>query len=140
MKGREDRDTLRLYEEARGSQAASPFFDEIKAQSFIYNLVVEACELRHSSPTSELVKAVYGLIYDMLFEEGYRLRLPEEDSLRHFTIEQGVAFREHIARNGYFIANHKWLLPEWRQNVLLMVAGILDYFPRFYNNNSFNKF
>ena len=128
-KHREDRDTLRRYEEAEANQRASPLFDDEKASSFTYNLVQEACELRHPSPTTEFFTTVYAVVYDMLFEEGYRLRLPERASISHFTIEQAVAFREHIARNTYFIANHKWLLPEWRENAVLMLAGILDYFP-----------
>ena len=129
VKGREDKDTLSLHREAAINSHSSPFSNDEKATDFMYALAKEACELRHGEPVSELGEALYSAVADLLFEDGFFIRIPDENWIANLTLEEGVNIRKIFQRNKRFVAQHQYLLPPWRKKVLGMYSIILDSFP-----------
>ena len=56
-KTRELDETFALCREAEQNLPASPFYDDDTSFKFVYALVVEICEQRHSQPTTSLGEA-----------------------------------------------------------------------------------
>lgn len=126
---REREDTLTLYREVKRNLSDSPFYDDDTSGSFIFNLVIEICEVRNSLPTIPLGESLYEAIGDLLFADGFLIKLPEERVLERLVLEEGVAFRELLIRNRRFLADHERLLPIWRRKVLILFSGLLGSFP-----------
>ncbi len=126
---REREDTLALYREAEENLPRSPFYDSDASATYIYDLVIEICEERHSSPTTALGEALFEAIGDLLFADGFRIELPEVSALESINLETQVAFRELLVRNRRFLADHKRLLPIWRRKVIILFSGLLGHFP-----------
>ncbi|MBI3894351.1 MAG: type IV secretion system DNA-binding domain-containing protein [Acidobacteria bacterium] len=126
---REVRDTLKLCAEVTSARSASPFADEKRLGRFLVDLIAEICERRGVTPSIPLGGMLWGTIKNLLYFDGILVELPEESVLRNLTLEEGVQMRATLNRQLHFLTDHDRLLTLWRNKLLNLFAGLLEYFP-----------
>ena len=122
-------ETRALLEQLRHAQHASPLGTHEQASAFALEVVVEVCECRGGTPAAPLGTALYFTIFDLLHHDALIGELPPLDEVEHASLEEGVRLRAAFRRTERFLAAHARLLPLWREKVVQLFAGLLEYFP-----------
>jgi hypothetical protein len=110
-------------------QQASPLSNEEQTGTFIIDVIADACEKHGSLPGIPLGEALYGTIKALMWEDALIGDLPDEDTIRAASIEEGVRLRAAIRRHERFLQSHTKLLPIWREKLVWLFKGMLGYFP-----------
>lgn len=126
---RELEDTVDLYARVITARAESPFPDKARLDSFIVDLIFEVCERRGVTPSIPLGRALYSTIKNLLYFDGFLVELPEESVLPKLTLEEGVLFRATLTRHLRFLTDRDRLLTIWRDKLVWVFSGMLEYFP-----------
>lgn len=126
---RELRDTIELYTRVTYARDDSPWGSDDETGSFLLDLIHDICEKRGVTPSLPLGEALWSAITRLLYLEGFIVTLPEKSSLEHLTIEEGVELRATLNRQLRFLADQKRLLPIWREKLVWLFSGMLEYFP-----------
>jgi hypothetical protein len=126
---REQGDTFALYDQVEAAQARSPFSDEERISDFIIELIFEVCERRGVTPSTPLGNALYETIKGLLYFDGLLIELPERSAISKLTIEEGVHLRAAWKRHLHFLDDHKRLTTIWREKLVWIFSGMLEYFP-----------
>lgn len=126
---RELGDTVDLYARVKSALPDSPFADEERLGRFVIDLIFEICERRGITPSLPLGGALYATIKNLLYFDGLLVELPEESVLQKLTLEESVLLRATMDRHLRFLAVHNRLLPIWRDKLVWVFSGILEYFP-----------
>lgn len=128
-KEREQRETIKLYEEVKRAFDATPYADNDKANDFIFNIVVEACDRAGVTPTIDLGEALYSTVRGLLAAEGSIYGFVDINPRAELTLEEGVSLREFLNRKRRFLSDHDRLLDIWREKVIRTLEGIIGYLP-----------
>ncbi len=128
-RNRELEDTRALFEEAKAALADSPFAIDEAVNEFIIDLIFEACERRGITPSTPLGEALFSAIRDLLYLDGIAVRVLREPNLAAVTLEEGVELRALLNRTVRFQADMERLLPIWREKLVWVFSGMLEYFP-----------
>ncbi len=126
---RERRETRELHEEVKRLYEASPYVGSEAANTFIYEIVVEACDRAGVVPTIPLGEALFETVRGLLATEGSIYGFPEVDFAGEMTLEEGVALRSYLHRKRRFLSDHERLLAIWREKLLWLFSGILGCMP-----------
>lgn len=126
---REQGDAFALYDRVENAQARSPFRDEDKISDFIIEIIFEVCEQRGVTPSIPLGTALYETIKGLLYFDGLLIGLPERSVIFKLTIEEGVHLRATWKRHLHFLDDHKRLTVIWRDKLVWLFSGMLEYFP-----------
>lgn len=111
------------------SQWASPFHTEDQVRTFIIDIIAEACERHGTLPGVPLGGALYGAIKELLWDDSIIGELPDESEIRNLSIEEGVRVRASFKRRQHFLEASNRLLPIWREKLVWLFRGMLEYFP-----------
>ncbi len=109
--------------------AGSPFADEGGVDAFATDLIFEICERRGVTPSLPLGQALYAVIVEILFLDGIAVTFTGIENTAALTIEEGVELRALAQRAIRFHADRERLLAIWREKVVRVFAGMLEYFP-----------
>lgn len=126
---REIQDTLNLCAQVTQARSTSPFADEKQLSNFLIDLIHEICERRGVTPSIPLGGMLWGTIKSLLYFDGMLVELPDKAALARLTLEEGVLVRATLNRQLRFLSDHDRLLTIWRDKLLYMFAGALEYFP-----------
>ncbi|MEW6312979.1 MAG: hypothetical protein AB1513_02855 [Pseudomonadota bacterium] len=126
---REEADTLALYDRVRDVRARSPFADDAAVGQFIMGIIDEVCEKRGVGLSLPLGNALYDAIHDLLYFDGLLVTLPDRSTIGKLTLEEGVYARATLARHLRFLDDHKRLATIWRDKLVWLFAGLLEYLP-----------
>jgi len=126
---REQGDTFALYDQVESAQARSPFRDEEKLSDFIVDLIIEACDKYGVAPSIPLGSALYRTIKGLLYFDGLLVELPDRSAISKLTVEEGVHLRAAWKRHLHFLDDHERLAVIWRDKLIWLFSGMLEYFP-----------
>ena len=126
---RELQDTVNLCAQVTEARSNSPFADEKRLSNFLIDLIHEICERRGVTPSIPLGGMLWGTIKSLLYFDGMLVELPDQAALARLTLEEGVLVRATLNRQLRFLADHDRLLTIWRDKLLYMFSGALEYFP-----------
>ncbi len=129
VRERELDDTRDLYARAQSARDASPFGSDEQVDSFLLDLIEDICEERGVTPSGALREALRRAIRRLLYLEGFIIELPATSSLDHLTIKEGAELRAALTQQLRFLADQKRLLSIWREKLVWLFSGILQYFP-----------
>mgnify|MGYP001610422817 FL=1 len=125
---RELRDMLDLCAQVSSAQSSSPFADEKRLNSFLVDLIHEICERRGVTPSIPLGGMLWGTVKSLLHFDGILVELPDQSALAKLTMEEGVQMRATLNRQLHFLEDHERLLSMWREKLVNVFAGLLEYF------------
>ncbi|MEW8077963.1 MAG: DUF87 domain-containing protein [Candidatus Thiodiazotropha endolucinida] len=126
---RERKETRTLHAAVMRTQSQTPFASDREVDRFIIDLMFAICEECGVTPTDALGNALYVVLHDLLYLEGFLLDLPEARALKNLTLEEGVALRSQLRRHLRFLSDHTRLLPMWKDKLFYLFSGTLRYFP-----------
>jgi hypothetical protein len=126
---REHEETLELYRQVARASPEAPFTDEAALHRFVTDLIFEICERRGVTPSAPLADALYHTIRLLLAFEGFVVELPEEGALPNLTLEEAVHLRATWRRHLRFLSDQERLLALWREKLIWVFSGLLEYFP-----------
>lgn len=126
---RERKETRTLHTAVTRIQSQTPFASDREVDRFIIDLIFAICEECGVTPTDALGNALYTVLHDLLYLEGFLLDLPEARALKNLTLEEGVALRSRLRRHLRFLSDHTRLLPMWKDKLFFLFSGTLRYFP-----------
>jgi len=122
-------ETLSILQRLRRNEKSSPLKSEDDTTKFIVDIVFEACERRKAVPAAPFGGALYGVVYDLLHEDAIIGELPLPSEIDSITLEEGVRLRAAFKRHERFLEAHRRLLPIWKEKLLWLFSGLIDYFP-----------
>lgn len=128
-KSREHEDNCALYDRVANVQAHSVFSDEPKVTDFIVGIIFEVCEVRGVTPSIPLGSALYETIRGLLYYDGLIVELPERAIIAKLSLEEGVYVRAAWKRHLRFQDDHERLITIWREKLVWLFSGMLEYFP-----------
>jgi hypothetical protein len=128
-KSREFRETVNLYDKVEGAYQDTPLSDRRTCGAFVVDLIHEACERRGVVPSVPLGQALYETLFCLLEHDGFIIELPERDAIPRLTLEESLELRVLLRRQLRFIEDHKRLLPLWREKLIWVFSGLLEYLP-----------
>jgi hypothetical protein len=125
-----ERAEMRAFlERLRDAQRASPLSSDEKISAFVFDMVVDVCERRGVTPAAPLGVALYTATKELLHHDAMIGELPDLAEVEGASLEEGVRLRAAFRRNERFLAAHTRLLPLWREKIVSVFAGCLEYFP-----------
>lgn len=124
---RELAETRELFAQVRERQRASIFGDRLPG--FIVQIIADATEERGVLPGVPLGGALYGTIQDLLVTEAILMDVEETPAFENYTMEEGVAARQALRQHLRFLEDHERLIPIWREKLVWLFRGMLEYFP-----------
>ncbi|MBI5450164.1 MAG: type IV secretion system DNA-binding domain-containing protein [Gammaproteobacteria bacterium] len=122
-------DTYALLSQVKDVAQVSPFYAEEDLNEFLYELIQDVCARKEIIPSIPLGEALWETIRHLLYLEGFLLHIPDDLSIEHLTLEEGVVFRASLKRHLRFLSQHERLLPVWREKLAIVLSAILEYFP-----------
>ncbi len=120
---------LALYDRVDDVQHHSPLAQESKVTDFIVEIIFEVCEARGVTPSIPLGSALYETIRGLLYYDGLIIELPERAIIPKLSIEEGVELRATWKRHLRFQDDHERLTTIWREKLVWLFSGMLEYFP-----------
>jgi hypothetical protein len=126
---REQGDTFALYDKVAYAEYRSPFGDEEKISDFIVEIIFEVCERLGVTPSIPLGSGLYETIKGLLYFDGLLVELPDRSAISRLTLEEGVYLRAEWNRHLHFIDDHERLGVIWRDKLVWLFSGMLQYFP-----------
>lgn len=126
---REREDTLVLYRELQPLCERAFLADEDARWKFLFEFIVEICRKFDMSPSDQLGSALYDVLLQLLYDDGFLINLPEESALANCTLEEGVTLREMFRRSIRVHKDQERLLTEWRTKLSYLFPGILRSLP-----------
>ncbi|MEW8521634.1 MAG: DUF87 domain-containing protein [Candidatus Thiodiazotropha endolucinida] len=126
---RERKETRALHTAVARTQSQTPFTSDREVDRFIIDLMFAICEECGVTPTDALGNALYAVLHDLLYLEGFLLDLPEARALKNLTLEEGVALRAQLRSHQRFLSDHSRLLPLFKDKLFYLFSGTLRYFP-----------
>lgn len=126
---RELQETVDLCARVARARSNSPFADEGRLGDFLIDLIHEICEKRGVTPSIPLGEMLWGTIKSLLYFDGLLVQLPDESVLAKLTLEEGVLVRATLNRQLRFLADQDRLLTIWRDKLVYLFSGALEYFP-----------
>lgn len=126
---REFAETLDLVRRVQGMQAQSPFTDEDTLRKFIVDIIFEASERWGMTPGVPLGGALYSVVKELLVFDSLMAELPAESDIETYTVEEGVKLRASLRAHERFLEAQERLLPIWREKLVQIFTGIIDYLP-----------
>jgi hypothetical protein len=126
---RELREAVDLGARVASAREASPFANERRLSVFLIDLIHDICERRGVTPSIPLGSMLYGTIKELLYFDGLLVELPDESALAKLTLEEGVLVRATLNRQLRFLTDHDRLLTIWRDKLVYLFSGMLEYFP-----------
>ncbi|MEX0921414.1 MAG: hypothetical protein WDZ84_01445 [Rhodovibrionaceae bacterium] len=125
---REARDTLALYTRVRTLHEQSPYAG-LELHDFVSDIILEACQEAELTPVPRLTNAIGFLIEGLLAAEGFFDGPPESPEISRLTTDEAVALRTRLARAERFLIDYKRKEAIWRDKVIVIVAGLMQYLP-----------
>ena len=122
-------ETLALLQRVRRMQSPTPFNEKDKLAEFITDIIFEACERFSTTPGIPLGESLYSTIKELMVRDSLLMDFPEPSILSTLTIEEGVRLRASLKTHERFLSAHERLLPIWREKLVWLFAGMLEYFP-----------
>lgn len=98
------------------------------AQSFVFEVAVDACSRARVTPSIALGEALYSAAWELLAKEGF-IGLPQVENLESLTLEEGVCLRNYLARKERFLFDYPRLCDLAREKLIRLFEGILAYLP-----------
>lgn len=126
---REHEDTFALYDQVESARYRSPLGDIESAKEFVAAIIHEACEKRGVSPSDSLIEALWGIISDLIYYDGLLVELPDRSAIWNLTIEEEVHLRSRLQRHLNFQRDAERLSVIWRDKLVWLFAGLLEYLP-----------
>ncbi len=118
-----------LYDRVHDVEHHSPLAQESKVTDFIVGIIFEVCEVRGVTPSIPLGSALYETIRGLLYYDGFIIELPERAIIPKLSIEEGVELRALWKRHLRFQDDHERLTTIWREKLVWLFSGMLEYFP-----------
>lgn len=128
-KAQEEKETRALLLRAETLARTGTFRTEESILDLATEIVVEVCEQHEVTPSAPLGDALYQVIRDLLYAEGFVVDLPKERDLQHLTLEEGVRLRATLRRYIRFEEAQDRLLPIWKEKLVWIFSGMLGYLP-----------
>lgn len=125
----EAEETRRLYDQARALWEASALSDPARETDFIIDIILEAGQRAGGHPTIPLGEALFGLLLNLIREDGLLFRFPEVTSFEALSIDEGIALRKRLRRIERFFANEPFYLDIWQEKIIRIIEGIVGYLP-----------
>ena len=126
---RERKETVKLYREVKEAFEASPFCDPEAADDFMFEIVEEAGRRAGAKPSLDLLDALFETVRGLLIDEGSLFGWHEVDFSKELGFEEGVQLRNYLRRKKRFLADHERLADIWREKVIWIFVGLIDYLP-----------
>ena len=126
---REREDTLRLYRELKPLCDESVLINREVRGDFLLGLINEICHKLDMSPSRRLGSALYDALFQLLYDDGFLVNLPDESALANITIEEGVLVREQMRHSIRVHKDYERLIAEWREKLSWLFSGMLRSFP-----------
>lgn len=120
---------LASLQRVRRAQNASPLSDREQISTFIVDIIADACERYATLPGVPLGGGIYAAIDALLQEDAFIGDLVEDSVVPDLTIDEGVRLRAALKRRERFLQSHSRLLPIWREKLIWLFKGMLEYFP-----------
>jgi len=128
-KQREAAETRELVRRARAEGGRATLRDDKAILDLATEIVFEVCERHGVTPAAPLADALYWVIHDLVYFDGLRVDTPAEDDLATLTLDEGVRLRAKLNRHLHYMAAESRLLPVWREKLVWIFSGMLEYFP-----------
>lgn len=128
-RSREEKETLALYDRVCAASSGSTFSDKDEIVDFVANIINEACDRHHASPTLPLCRALYATIIELMYCDDLLMELPERASIAGLTIDEGVALRASLRHRLHFLESEERLVPIWKEKLIWLFSGMLGYLP-----------
>ncbi|MGE0356481.1 MAG: type IV secretory system conjugative DNA transfer family protein [Burkholderiales bacterium] len=128
-KQREAAETRELVRRVRDEGRRATLRDEKAILDLATEIVFEVCERHGVTPAAPLADALYWVIHDLVYFDGLRVETPADDDLATLTLDEGVRLRAKLNRHLHYVAAEDRLLPVWREKLVWIFAGMLEYFP-----------
>lgn len=126
---RELNETVELCARVASARNQSPFANERQLGDFLIDLIHEICERRGVTPSIPLGEMLWATIRGLLYFDGILVDLPDKSVLAKLTLEEGVLARATLNRQLRFITDQDRLLTIWRDKIVYVFSGVLEYFP-----------
>jgi hypothetical protein len=124
----EKSETQALYDRVRRLVARSPYGDA-QREEFVTDVVEEACSRVDAVPITRLTEALGAVVRDLLTFDSQVYGLPQIGNLDALTTEEGMTLRALLSRKERFLGDHERLLGLWREMVVSLLAGLLEFLP-----------
>lgn len=125
----EMQETRALLTRVNSMRERSPFGTDDIVSTFIMDIIEEATRERGGLPGVPLGNALYNLVLDLLYEDALIGELPTIEQIETASIEEGVRLRAAMKRYERFLHAHTRLTVIWRDKVVWLIRGMLEYFP-----------
>ncbi len=125
----EREETLALLRRAKQAQSASPLKSDKEISRFIIDIIADACDKHRTMPGIPLGGSLYETIKDLLIVDTLIGELIDESAINNLSVEEGVRIRAALKRHERFLVAHTRLLPIWREKLVWLFRGMLEYFP-----------
>jgi len=107
----------------------APFNSDDDITKFIVDIIFEVCDEYKATPGEPFGEALYVVIYDLLHQDAIIGELPKPSEIDSITVEEGVRLRAAFKRHERFHKAQARLLPIWREKLVWLFSGLIDYFP-----------
>lgn len=128
-KSRDAAEIRALYDRVRAAHAESPYANPDGADTFVIDLVTEACERAKVTPSWALAAMLYELTRQLLDQDGLLFGFPEEIAIETLDIEESVELRGYLQRKERFLSERDRLEDVWHEKAIRTIEGILGYLP-----------
>lgn len=129
-KKKEEAETLALLHELKRTQRIHhPLNNQDEISNFIVDIIADACERHGTLPGVPLGGALYYTIEQLLYEDSMIGDLPNDTEIKNLTIEEGIRLRSTLKRHKHFLNSPDRLLSIWREKLVWLFKGMLEYFP-----------
>lgn len=126
---REVEETVSLRDQVRRAYLYSPFAEEDQLGNFLLDLIHEICERRGVTPSIPLGEMLWQALRSLLYFDGILVDLPDASVFARLTLEEGVQARAMLRRQLRFLTDQDRLLTIWREKLVYLFSGALEYFP-----------
>ena len=120
---REREDTLRLYRELKPLCAIAVLTDTEVRGNLLLALIDDICFDLDMSPSMRLGNALYDALLQLLYDDGFLIDLPNEATLAHMTLEEGVNLREAMRHSIRIHKDYERLIAAWQKKLLWAFLG-----------------
>lgn len=120
---------LALLQRVRRAERASPLSDHDQISTFIVDIIADACERYATLPGVPLGGGLYAAIETLLQEDAFIGEIAEDSVVTDLTLDEGLRLRAALKRRERFLQSHNRLLPIWREKLVWLFKGMLEYFP-----------
>jgi hypothetical protein len=121
-------ETCTRYERVQEMVRQSPYAED-RMQNFVVEIVDAACDRAQLVPIGPLAEALGQLVRDLITYDSLIFGLPKVSNFNALTLEEAMALRTLMARKERFLLDHERQVGIWREKIISLLAGFLEFLP-----------